>query len=412
MIGGVQTAVAAIVIFLLLVVFHEFGHFYVAKLVGIFVREFAVGFGPKLFSRRWGETVYSLRALPLGGFVNMAGEGPEDYGLESGKTIAVRLDEAGQVEDFGDPRAVGQADFVGRLVSGPSRDDYSLRIEGEDGTRRYALGPGAVLHTEGGAIPLAPYDRQFMGKPVWARAATIFAGPLMNFVLAAVIFAVYFTIAGVPSGPDVAKVLPDSPAIRAGIQPGDHIAGVNGEPIDSWDQLVKTVQSRPDQRVVLDVIRGNQHLQVAVTPEVRGGVGVIGISPVLVHNPLASIGLGIKQTWDISVQIVQAFGRMITGTLAPEVAGPVGIVAMIGEQTREGLMNLLTLTALLSINLGIINLLPIPALDGSRLVFLLVETVRGRPVDPQKESMVHLVGFALLMVIVVLVTYKDVTRLF
>ncbi|MDI3257261.1 MAG: RIP metalloprotease RseP [Kyrpidia sp.] len=410
--GVIQTAVAAIVIFLLLVVFHEFGHFWVAKRVGIFVREFAVGFGPKVFSRKWGETVYSVRALPLGGFVNMAGEGPEDFAFEPGKTVAVKLDADGRVEALGDPRSIRHADLVGRLRTGPSREDYALRIETGDEVRRYPLGPAAVLYADNAAMSLAPYDRQFLGKPVWARAATIFAGPLMNFVLAAVIFAVYFTVAGVPSGPDVAKVLPGSPALRAGLQPGDHIAAVDGEPVGSWDQLVKAVQSRADQRVVLDVVRGGQRFQVAVSPEIRGGVGVIGVSPALVHNPIASVWLGVKQTWDISVQIVAAFGRMISGTLAPEVAGPVGIVAMIGEQTKQGLMNLLTLTALLSINLGIINLLPIPALDGSRLMFLLVEAVRGRPVDPQKESMVHLVGFALLMVIVVLVTYKDVTRLF
>ncbi|MBX6394667.1 MAG: RIP metalloprotease RseP [Alicyclobacillaceae bacterium] len=410
--GGVQTTIAAIVIFLLLVVFHEFGHFWVAKRVGIFVREFAVGFGPKLFSRKWGETVYSIRALPLGGFVNMAGEGPEDYGIEPGQAVAVQLDEEGRVRAFGDPRFLRDVDAVGRLLSGPTREQYALQVETDEGVRRYALSPVTELYSDHGVTPLAPYERQFIGKSVLARAATIFAGPLMNFVLAAIIFAVYFTISGVPAGPDVGKVLPDSPAARAGLLPGDHIVAVDGEPVRSWNQLVKEVQSRPDQRVVLDVARGDQRLQIAVTPQIRDGVGVIGVSPALVHDPLTSIWLGIRQTWDITVQIVVAFSRMITGALAPEVAGPVGIVAMIGEQTKQGLMNLLTLTAILSINLGIINLLPIPALDGSRLMFLLVEALRGRPVDPHKESMVHLVGFALLMVIVVLVTYKDVTRLF
>lgn len=410
--GGVQTAVAAIVIFLLLVVFHEFGHFWVAKRVGILVREFAVGFGPKLFSRKRGETVYSFRVLPLGGYVHMAGESPEDHGLVRGETLAVRLDAEGRAEALGDPEVLKDPDLIGRLAAGPSRESFAVELETEEGVRRLELSPSAILYTERSTTTLAPFERQFMGKPVWARAATIAAGPLMNFVLAALIFAVYFLYTGVPAGPDVGEVLPGTPAARAGLRPGDHIAAVDGNPIRSWSQLVKTVQSRPEQPMIFDVRRGDSRLEIAVTPEVRSGVGVIGVSPQLVHNPLLAVWMGIRQTWDISLQIVTAFGRMLTGALAPEVAGPVGIVAMIGEQAKQGLANLVTLTALLSINLAIINLLPIPALDGSRLMFLLVEAVRGRPLDPHKESMVHLVGFALLMVIVVLVTYKDVTRLF
>ena len=339
------TFAAAVVVFGLLIFIHELGHFTLAKLEGIEVREFAIGFGPKFAAIRGGETLYSFRILPLGGFVLMAGTEPDD------------LDN----------------------------------------------------------------PRGFATKSLLARTRVIAAGPLMNFILAAVLFASIFALYGVavpkPDSAVIGEVFPGFPAAEAGLQAGDRVLRVAGEAVNDWHDLVAIVEQNPGTEIPVEIKRDGQITTVLVTPAdnpQKEGKGFIGVGPTVDIQrigPLASLVEGIRQTGRIMFLLVQSLGMVITGRGAAELAGPVGITGMIGQAAKTGLVNLTRLAAILSANLGLINLLPIPPVDGSRLVFLGIEAVRGRPVDPERENLIHFIGFAVLIALVVFVTYQDIVRL-
>jgi regulator of sigma E protease len=334
-----MTIVLSILIFGLLILVHEFGHFIVAKLADVKIDEFSLGMGPKVMQKKKGETVYSLRWFPIGGFVKMAGMEPEE-------------------------------------------DDE---------------------------------PRGFNKKTVLQRAAIIFAGPLMNFITALVLFILVFMVVGIPSDTNViGKVVSGEPAETAGLKSGDKIIQIQGTQVATWEDLVLTIRKHPQETIKLTVLRDETKKEITVVPEKDPdtGNGRIGILQSWERKGfLTSITLGLKQAYDFTKLLVVSLGQMITGTVKAEVAGPVGVVQMVGEVARYGLASIMTFAGILSINLGVINLFPIPALDGSRLVFLGFEGVRGRPVDPEKENFVHLIGFALLMIIMVVITYKDILRL-
>jgi regulator of sigma E protease len=331
----------AILVFGLLIFIHELGHFGVAKYFGIRVKEFAIGFGPVLGSVQRGETRYSLRAIPLGGFVLMGGmeEGEED-----------------------DPRG-------------------------------------------------------YLRKPVYARFLTILAGPVMNFLLATVIFIGFF--AAVPSYPtNTLDQVPEScgsvtcPAYTAGLRPGDRITAINGAPVSGWDDLLRLISTSAGNPLQVQFERAATTQTVKVQPLQIEGAWKVGIAPSYKRLPVGTaIVTGSRLTVERSAMILTELGRVVTGKTKPELQGPIGITVLIADQAQRGLPNLLDLMAMLSINLGLFNLLPIPALDGSRLVFLALEAVRGRRVDPRRESMVHLVGFLLLLGLMVVTAYGDIVRL-
>ncbi|MFZ5597894.1 MAG: RIP metalloprotease RseP [Bacillota bacterium] len=339
------TFFASVVVFGLLVFFHELGHFSLAKLVGIKVYEFSLGFGPRIFSLSRGETAYNLRVFPLGGFVRMAGMDPSEE--------------------------------------------------------------------------IAPEDREkvFSSKSVLQRIGVIFAGPAMNFVLAIILLAVVFMAYGLPDVPSttVRNTLPGSPAEQAGIQAGDKIVEINGSRVENWDYLSKTVSSNAGKQLDITVERKGQRLTFKVTPYTsENGAGKIGIQPVPKKvGPVAALGLGAKYTWTMSKQIIEYLGLGIAGKAPLELGGPVKIVSVIGEavSSTAWIVNLLGLSAFLSVSLGLFNLFPIPALDGSRIVFLLLEKLRGKPVEPQKENFIHMVGFGLLILLIMVITYNDILQL-
>ncbi|HZK23855.1 MAG TPA: RIP metalloprotease RseP [Oscillospiraceae bacterium] len=335
------TLVASVIIFGLLVFFHELGHFLVAKRVGIGVMEFALGFGPRLVHKEVGETVYSIRAFPLGGFVRLVGEEPEEVEAEG----------------------------------------------------------------------------SFQKQAVWKRFLVIAAGPLMNFILAIVLFSlIYFAFLGVPvySSTAIGELLPEGAAAQVGLQSGDRIITIAGEDVNNWDELVALIHSHPGKELEIVYERNNQTSTVTVTPErdAETGEGRIGIgAETRKYALLPAIRMGIEHTvWFISFTATSLL-QMVTGKVSADVMGPVGIISLVGEVARTGIMNLLSLAAIISLNLGFINLLPIPALDGSRLMFIALEGVRGRPVDPKKESFIHFIGFALLIVLMIVIAYKDLVRL-
>jgi len=346
-----QTFWAAVFVFGLLIIFHEFGHFIFAKAAGIKVHEFSIGFGPKIFSLPRGETAYNLRIFPLGGFVRMAGMDPEE------------------------------------------------KVEDE--------------------------TRSFNHKPVLHRMLVIAAGSLMNFVLAILILAVIFMAQGVPAlTPEglprlttvVERVLPESPAEKAGVLPRDQIVAVNGAEVTSWEQMTEAISARTGQKIILTVRRAGQLEEISLVPQAdEQGKGKIGVYPapeLQRLNLFSALATGAQYTVRVTALIVNFLGQMIAGRAPADVGGPVRIVWEIDRAAEFGFFSLLQLAAFLSVNLGLFNLLPIPALDGSRLVFLLVEFFRGRPVDPAKENFIHLVGFGLLILLVVIITYNDLLQLF
>ena len=276
---------------------------------------------------------------------------------------------------------------------------------------------------ENGQAVIAPHNdaKSFMNKPVWQRMAAIAAGPIMNFVLAIILFVGVFAYLGIPTagtGNQIGSLVQGKPAAASGIQPGDRILAVNQEKTPDWNRLTEVIHSKPNQVLNLTIERAGgkqQILSLKSEKDAQTGYGMIGIAPEVnyVHaSILESTRLGLAQTLDFTKYIVVTLMEMITGKIPAEVGGPVMIAQVIGEGVHQGLADLLSLTGVLSIQLGLLNLFPIPALDGSRLVFLLIEGLRGKPLNPERENMIHLVGFVLLMVLMVAVTYKDIVRLF
>ncbi|ABB13927.1 RIP metalloprotease RseP [Carboxydothermus hydrogenoformans] len=338
------TAVASIVIFFLLIWIHELGHFLAAKKVGIVVKEFSIGFGPLLAKTRKKETQYSLRLIPLGGFVKMKG---------------MDLEEGEEEED----------------------------------------------------------DRgSFTKATVWQRALVLFAGSGMNLLLAVVLLALVFSAFGIPKAvPVIDKVQPNMPAAAAGFKPGDKIIAVNETKIASWEQLVEIISKSPGKPLTFKITRENLEKTIVVTPRPDDqGLGKIGIVPrqEIERKPIwEGLYLGFVYTFKIIALIVVFLGKMLVHQAPMELGGPVRVVSEIGRAAQFGLSSLVQLAAFLSINLGIFNLLPIPALDGSRIMFVLAEALRGKPIDPEKENFIHLIGFGLLLLLMLIITYKDIISL-
>ncbi len=258
-------------------------------------------------------------------------------------------------------------------------------------------------------------EGNFQSKSVPARFAVIVAGPLMNFVLAVLLFSMmYFVFLGVPQQHTarIGEVLSDSRAEEVGLQSGDLILSVNGENVQAWTDVVTRINANPEREVLLQLERNGQQQAITVIPEDQNGRGIIGITPEYKKfSFFPSIYWGLSYTWFFVKLIFVSFYQMITGIIPADVAGPVGIVAVVGEVMQTGFSNLISLAAIISINLGIINLLPIPALDGSRLLFLSLEGIRGKPIDPQKEGFIHFVGFAMLIMLMIFISFQDIFRL-
>ena len=331
--------VYTLIILCVLIVGHEFGHFIVAKLCGIHVKEFSLGMGTKLI--QWGkkETKYSIRILPIGGYVSMVGE-----------------DESSE-----DPRA-------------------------------------------------------FCNKNVWQRLAVVFCGPFMNFILAMLLFVVVFMYFGVAaSTPLIGSVSENSPAYSAGIQAGDTILTVDGSEVNDWQELSAAIQARENQTMSITAVRSDgTEYSASLTPvyNEEQGYAVIGITQgVEKANFLDSIKQGCIYTYTFTRTFIVSLWQMITGQMAVDIAGPVGMVSIVGDYAQTSLMSLFLFAGVLSINLGVINLLPFPGLDGSRIVFLLIEAIRKKPVPSDKEAMVHFIGLVCLMALMVLITINDVSRL-
>ena len=339
----------AIVLLGVLVVVHEFGHYIVGRLTGMTVLEFSVGFGPKLLGWKRKDIAYSLRIVPLGGYCSFLGEDKNDD----------------------DPRAMNN-------------------------------------------------------RPVWRRFLTVLAGPMMNFVFAFIVCVVmlmaYFT-AGIAS-PTVEAVYEDMPAAQAGMQAGDVIVEANGEPIEfseeGANELRAIIAASPvDEPIEFIVERDGERLTISATPaaEVNEQTGetsyMIGIVfPGRTYSFGEALAEAPRMMVDFVKMMLDALKDLVFhGEGAEDVTGPVGIISVVSTVAREGLYMVLYILFIISLNLGLMNLLPLPALDGGRLVFLIVEAIRRKPVPPEKEGMVHGIGLLLLLGLIVVITYQDNARL-
>ncbi len=418
-----QTALAFIVIFGSLVFFHELGHFIFAKRAGILVREFAIGMGPKILGITKGETIYTVRLLPIGGYVRMAGEDMDNQiELQPGYRVGLILNDDNTVQKL----VLNQNNhYQNILFMEVERADLSkeLWIEGfdeDDQLKRFTVARNAVIVENGKETVIAPYDRQFDSKSLGKRAMTIFAGPLFNFILAFFIFLILGLMQGIPTyEPVVTEVSNNSPAAQAGMQAGDLVTEINGQKIAVWDDLATAVQEKPGEELQFVVERGGVVETLMITPKVeeQNGkkVGLIGISyqsPVE-KDPIKAVAYGAERTYEGMTLILSLVGKLVTGEFSIDaLAGPVGIYEQTDKVAQFGIYSLMYWGAMLSINLGIMNLLPLPALDGGRLLFFGVEALRGKPIDRQKEGLVHFVGIVLLMVLMLVVTWNDIQRLF
>lgn len=410
-----QQVLAIILVFGLLVSFHELGHLIMAKRAGILCREFAIGMGPKLFSFVRGETRYTLRLLPIGGFVRMAGEDPEVVDIRQGQDAGLIFNEEGQITRLilsdirNHPDAaivtVEKADLEHKLV---------LVARQEDELVEYPIHPQAFVLYKNQEIQIAPYNRQFGSKTVGQRAAAIFAGPFANFVLAFLLLFTLGIVYGVPvDKPYLGEIISGGAAAEAGLKEGDHILSINGTAINSWMDVVNKVSQSPGEKLTFIIDRDGEQSQVFITPKLEKDRGKIGVYQPTSQSPVGAVKYGLKTTYEFSRLIYDSLVKLFTGKVpVDELSGPVGIFDMTYKVAENGTAMLLQWAAALSVNLGIVNLLPLPALDGGRLVFIGIEAVRGRPVDPQKEGLVHLLGFALLMLLILVVTWNDIQKVF
>lgn len=415
-----QTMIAFIFIFGSLVFFHELGHFIFAKRAGIMVREFAIGMGPKIIGITKGETLYTLRLLPIGGYVRMAGEDLDAVELQPGYRVGLILNEDNEVEKiiFNQSKVLPNILF---LEVERADLEKGLWIEGYDEEEklvRFHISRQAVLLEKGKETFIAPFDRQFNSKTVGQRAMAIFAGPLFNFILAFVVFVLIGLSQGIPSSkPIIENVIENGPAGTAGLQAGDVVVEMAGEKIVEWEDLASIVQQSPGETISVTVERNGQPVTLDVTPAVieQDGetYGQMGVMRLMERNPMQAVVFGAEQTYDWTVKIFELLGMLITGQFSIDaLSGPVGIYKATEVVAQHGIFNLMNWAAILSINLGIMNLLPLPALDGGRLLFFAFEALRGKPIDRQKEGVVHFVGIMLLMVLMVVVTWNDIQRFF
>ncbi|WP_257350009.1 RIP metalloprotease RseP [Pseudalkalibacillus decolorationis] len=416
-----NTFIAIVIIFGALVFFHELGHLMLAKRAGILCREFAIGFGPKIFSSKKGETLYTVRLLPLGGFVRMAGEDPEGIEIKPGARVGLAFDDSHRIKQIiinqlsKYPNAkvvtVEHADLERELIIRAHVD--------EELSETYTIHPEADCIQDGVPTQIAPFDRQFGSKSLLNRFLAIFAGPFMNFLLAFVLLAVYALTQGIPLNESkLGKIDPGGPAAEAGLQKGDQVLSVDGDAVNTWEELVTIIQKNPKEELQFSIERDGETMAVPVTPGERkaqqgGAEGFVGVYMPTEVSFLGSLKYGIEKSGQLTVAIVQALGQLVTGQISIDnLSGPVGIYQYTDKAADEGAFVLLQWAAFLSINLGIFNLLPLPALDGGRLTFLALEGIRGKPIDPQKEGMVHFIGFALLMLLMIVVTWNDIHKFF
>lgn len=349
--------VSFIIVLGVLIFVHELGHFLVAKRSGVGVLKFSLGFGPKLFGIKRGETEYLISVFPLGGYVKMVGDDPSEE------------------------------------------------------------------------LPEEDRAKAFNHKSVGIRTAIVFAGPFANFLLAWLIFTLILAIGlAIPipridsALPNINTVVAGSPAEEAGIQSGDRVRSIDGVTVDTWDEMTKIVRKSPDKKLHFVIERDGKMVETDVTPKAKPDdkepVGQIGVSSqalvgavIKADNILMSPILGVQAVWEWCGVIVESVKKLVTAEVsAKNIGGPVLIAQQAGAQAKEGVLPLIMFMAVISVNLGILNLLPIPVLDGGHLFFFMIEALIGKPLDIKHREIAQQIGLVLLLALMVFAFYNDIVR--
>lgn len=357
MVDVLYAVVSAVVGLGLLIIIHEYGHLIVAKLSGVGVLTFSVGFGPKLWAGKIGETEYALSAFPLGGYVKMVGEDPDEEVAEADK------------------------------------------------------------------------QRSFSHQGLAKRIAIVVAGPGFNLLLAVLIYSLVYMFYGeVVLTTQVGSVAPDTPAAQAGIQKGDRIVSIDGQAITNWEELSTYIKASDGKALSVRVQRDQKELDFPVQPT-KGDVTdifqekieawIIGISPdpsvflIEKSGPLLAVGKGFYETGQLAKLTLVGLVKLVKGEISSKnLGGPILIAQVAGQQAQKGLWSFLALLGFLSVSLGVLNLLPIPVLDGGHLFFFLIEGILGRPVHVKYREKAWQIGFFVLILIMLYATYNDIARFF
>ena len=384
------------------------------------MREFSIGMGPKLFQIRRNPTTYTIRWLPLGGYVRLAGSDDESK-LDPGMTVILQLNDQNEVVRIdasesdmpieGIPVQVTKADLVDNLVI----EGYENGDENKPVT--YHVNHDAtIIEKNGTELIIAPRDTQFNEAKVWQKLATNFAGPFMNIVLGFVVFLIWtFTVPG-PATTTIQSTTNGSPAQIAKIEPGDRIVAVNGQKINSFEQVTEKVNQSKGKSLKFELSKDGSTKTVIVKPKAhriqKQKIYQIGI----VAKSNENAGVKLKRGWDTAVSttglIFNAVGNLFRHFSLNKLSGPVGIYSQTSQVSQMGFTYVLAFLAMISINLGIVNLIPIPGLDGGKLLLNLIELVRGKPISEEHEAIVELIGFGLLLVLIIAVTGNDIYRYF
>ena len=410
-----------ILVFGIIVVVHEFGHFYFAKKSGILVREFAIGMGPKIFAHIGKDgTAYTIRILPLGGYVRMAGWGDDTTEIKTGTPVSLTLAEDGKVkrinlsgkklDQTALPMQVTQFDFEDKLfIKGLVLEEEKTFAVDHDAT---------VVEADGTEVRIAPLDVQYQNATIWGKLITNFAGPMNNFILGVVVFWILIFMQGGVRDVDSNQfhVMPQGALAKVGVPETAQITKIGSHEISNWESLIQAVESETKDKTTptLDVTiseKGSDK-QVTVTPEESQGRYILGVQPRVKSDLLSMFVGGFTTAADSGLRILSALKNLIFHPDLNKLGGPVAIFKASSDAAKNGLENVLYFLAVISINIGIFNLIPIPALDGGKIVLNILEAIRRKPLKQEIETYVTMAGVVFMVVLMLALTWNDIMRLF
>ena len=410
-----------ILVFGIIVVVHEFGHFYFAKKSGILVREFAIGMGPKIFAHIGKDgTAYTIRILPLGGYVRMAGWGDDTTEIKTGTPVSLTLTDDGKVkrinlsgkklDQTALPMQVTQFDFEDKLfIKGLVLEEEKTFVVDHDAT---------VVEADGTEVRIAPLDVQYQNATIWGKLITNFAGPMNNFILGVVVFWILIFMQGGVRDVDTNQfhVMPQGALAKVGVPETAQITKIGSHEISNWESLIQAVETETKDKTAptLDVTiseKGSDK-QVTVTPEESQGRYLLGVQPGIKSDFVSMFVGGFTTAADSALRILSALKNLIFQPDLNKLGGPVAIFKASSDAAKNGIENVLYFLAIISINIGIFNLIPIPALDGGKIVLNILEAIRRKPLKQEIETYVTLAGVVIMVVLMIAVTWNDIMRLF
>ena len=410
-----------ILVFGIIVVVHEFGHFYFAKKSGILVREFAIGMGPKIFAHIGKDgTAYTIRILPLGGYVRMAGWGDDTTEIKTGTPVSLTLTDDGKVkrinlsgkklDQTALPMQVTQFDFEDKLfIKGLVLEEEKTFAVDHDAT---------VVEADGTEVRIAPLDVQYQNATIWGKLITNFAGPMNNFILGVVVFWILIFMQGGVRDVETNQfhVMPQGALAKVGVPETAQITKIGSHEISNWESLIQAVEAETKDKTAptLDVTiseKGSDK-QVTVTPEENQGRYLLGVQPGIKSDFLSMFVGGFTTAADSALRILSALKNLIFQPDLNKLGGPVAIFKASSDAAKNGIENVLYFLAMISINIGIFNLIPIPALDGGKIVLNILEAIRRKPLKQEIETYVTLAGVVIMVVLMIAVTWNDIMRLF